>query len=745
MKQYVYRRFSATIEEGYGSLSSDGISVAHATQLSAESDPFGTVAPAVRPWIARLRVYKQYALDDRAVALYCGYTDPRGDRGSILGHDLLADGLEEIGALAGRYPLVTPFFDEALRSGAVYESRPAAVDLNHPALSGRRWDAVMPLIQGLFGARPQLLEQLIQAVMTVARASLPEFIVVAFPEGSAPDFVSESGRMLMEALYACLPPVLIRRLGYLSFSCGCGNTSRFKVRFSTPSAIDLGGAASSYVCLFDLGSGRAQAPAHLPLEAGEYSRLAASLLLSGDADSLEKLRALRDAVDDECYLGSEDVAGDIDLHYAVLVRGTGLSPDERGRMILWQARALGDRAAGGALPRDWAALHAKVAALCLGGANLAAGERRAVFSNAIQLYGLDLALAEPYMAHYAELLHQDRLGDAGDLAEAGGAFSQELVKRQLLSPGWFEPYIRRTLGSLPFGSASIQRWQAYRRIAGDRGAQAAALDSLLLKAFEQAAGAHDLKELMALWRDGLEQIAKSAPALENRMRLFASRRLVDRLSPEEAAKLNPDERAEMVKLLTDLGAGDSPACRALELLGAIRRIAADGDLTGLMRRYFAMLGESKWARLMTRQALERFRRLQDDDPPERDLMIAIALMAYAKAGPRGVYVDVGAIKDDLCAQSDTRWIWRELAGYAKKALSAPALPPLMPGCYRVLTGKVTGDSVHPAERLWESAPLEEEPEPEAEPRLGLGLCLALVFSLGYLAAGGVALHLMNLF
>lgn len=305
MKELIYRR-AAT---GYKvDRSAEGISAANRTTGTKHA------MTSLKPEQNAI-CYRQFRLDDGTIALGMGYMDLHGERNSLLGHLLYADE-KEIVELLESYPSSSAYFTNFRKAYADNEAlHQNAAEMEIPVktfLEGRQGGIriAVEILKRVFGT-PDALASMFEALLDAASNNAR--MVIIFGPDEEPVMMAERGRQLIESLFACLPNVLVRRLGYISPASNDDGNAIFGVRYSKQRSVAPN--MRNYVYSYNMNDSSFAAPPRANRAAEEYAGELARLVFASDAAAIARIRQLKQLLDDSGLYNASDVPRDLALRY----------------------------------------------------------------------------------------------------------------------------------------------------------------------------------------------------------------------------------------------------------------------------------------------------------------------------------------------------------------------------------------------------------------------------------------------
>ena len=347
MKELIYRRAAS----GYKiDRCAEGISAAnrttgsaHATSCMKEVEEAYVAANRLQEpeKTARMKMvmdavtYRQFRLDDGTVALGVGYMDPHGSRNSLMGHMLYAAG-EEIARLLNSYPSQSSYFSRfrgEYQQNEQLHSAPEEMEIPvENYLSGSRGGlaSALDFLKKIFQT-PENLAGVFEALLDAASDNAK--MVVLFGPEEAHDVMAERGRAIIEALFACLPNVLTRHLGYISPAHTDAGNAIFGVRYSKVRNID--GKLRNYAYSYNLMEQKLTLPPKPDHAAAEYAAELAQLVFAGNEAAVKRIGALKNLLDDEELYHHTDVPGKLALRYRFYNNAAALSAQDKKELLDW--------------------------------------------------------------------------------------------------------------------------------------------------------------------------------------------------------------------------------------------------------------------------------------------------------------------------------------------------------------------------------------------------------------------------
>lgn len=364
MKQMIYRRIGSA---NHSSKGADGYTVAaKAESITARQLSEAQLRAKIPPLVGRQSrenlFYKQFQLDESTLAVSCGYDDPQGERGSVLVQTMMNESLEERDRYLARLPACSAYFADVEAEYA--ETGKLGVEGGDMLLSLDDYLAraqcapedALDILCREFGSE-ELLRQMFSAVLDVASRNARMIVVFLNDETMAA--LTDHGRRIAEALLACLPAQVAAAVGYQSPALDDSDNTTFGLRFAKRERF-LPGKAQSYTYYVDAGAGTIQKPRQVDDSAAEYVQELAGLVMCGDAAALERVRALRTALNDSALYMSANIPGELSIRYALTRRPGELTPSEVRRVVDWHHAMIDAAAKKDAVPLERTSFWARV-------------------------------------------------------------------------------------------------------------------------------------------------------------------------------------------------------------------------------------------------------------------------------------------------------------------------------------------------------------------------------------------------
>ena len=373
--------------------------------------------------------YKQCRLDE-GIMLSCGYFDVHGSRGSGIAHVLFTEDQAEREALLDALPLSSAYFSQVREAFAADEAAIERKDHRVPleAFVGLRGDdprGPLKKLRTVFSDEP-MLSRVFEALLDAASAN-PHMVAIVL-EGEPIETLPGTGRCLAEALFGCLPAVTAACLGYQSPAFSLNDVT-FGLRFMNQAAPARSGMSFAFLPA----SRQAFPPSDYKDEPGEYASELARLVMDGSDAAFDRIRALRERLNDWSMAGSRTMAQDLAMRYAFYTRRAAMTAAEVRRLLAWYHEQI-DQAARENAPgrldgsRFWADVNRWATEEYLAGAwaqrprwngngGFYSGEQvRLLFEDGQKLHELNRAEAAAYRTLYARHLATGTICPADEMA-----------------------------------------------------------------------------------------------------------------------------------------------------------------------------------------------------------------------------------------------------------------------------------------------------------------------------------------
>lgn len=342
MKELIYRRESG----GFETRCADGVSAANrhrGTQYSlscmneADENSF---------------CYRQLRMDDGTIATGASYLDPRlhGNRRSTVGHIIFAQA-GEVEALLDSYPSSSKYFSlfrEELKKNEQLHSQPAEMEIPMRAYlyhTKGGLECAPAILRAAFHT-PESLSAMFEALLDAASSNARMVVIFGQEEASAQSEKSverqirfaEQGRAIIEALFACLPNVLVRYMGYISPAAEDKDNALFCVRYSRPREISASMSPHTYT--FNIAKQEFKGPTNANHAAKEYADELAGLVFRADAAAFARIRTLKKQLDDAELYDVKNVPASLILRYRFYNDARKLSNEDIRDLLDWYIGAV---------------------------------------------------------------------------------------------------------------------------------------------------------------------------------------------------------------------------------------------------------------------------------------------------------------------------------------------------------------------------------------------------------------------
>lgn len=471
MKEFIYRRD----EGGFAFVRcAVGVSEAQRNAIANQAYP-ATVCMESAATTTDEIGYLQFRLSDGRVVLMAHYRDAAGSRQSKLYQFLVTEDEAETRALFEGYPCDVDYFGSFREHYAQVDSLEDMTEGSEVSietfLSGGRsaLQKACQLLKEVFGT-PELLAATFDAMLDVASKNQKMLELLGPQEESAA--AALRGKRIIEALLACMPPVLATHIGYICPECNDKGNALLGMRYSGKRTVLPSVRQFSYVC--DLVQRQCAAPGRPNHSAQAYAAELAQLVFQGDDAALRRLRQLRDALDDAELYENADVPAGIALRYRFLNGVDGIPDADRKTWLDWHHSAVtaGD-AHGGFIMRSmfWTLVDDWLVGVMMDGIYAHAREWRdtdpvyscarvaEIYADGQRLFALGRNEAAAYREWFTQRLEGEGLLNAAN---------QQLVERELVRA--FCEQVKRS-NDAAFEQrglywTSIERWVRKRWMSG---------------------------------------------------------------------------------------------------------------------------------------------------------------------------------------------------------------------------------------------------------------------------------------